>query len=167
MTAASAEEKSMQSALLSPERVSLCIWECLWTGSKWKSLWDVWLALIAMVLGPPKAPNVGGPGQGGRWATEGRRGRERGEAGSGEKEKETETERVRTRKFGLHPSSTICLCCRCGHKEGREKNLHKVIIIHMNADQILENCTQTHIWRLHTHYTVSFSQRKFAPLHTL
>lgn len=24
------------------------------------------LALIAMVLGPPKAPNVGGPGQGGR-----------------------------------------------------------------------------------------------------
>lgn len=60
-----------------------------------------------------------------------------------EREKE-HREGERTRAQGLHPSSIICLCCRCGRKEGRDKNLHKVIIIHMNADQILENCKHTH-----------------------
>lgn len=36
------------------------------------------------------------------------------------------------------------------------KNLHKVIIIHMNADQILENCKHTHNTH-HTDHTCCFA----------
>lgn len=86
------------------------------------------------------------------WGEREREGRQRAKR-KRQKQRE-EKERERTRTFGLHPSSIICLSCRCGRKEGREKNLHKVIIIHMNADQILENCKHTHT---HKHMQVTHS----------
>jgi len=61
-------------------------------------------------------------------------------------ERDRERERERTRTFGFHPSSPIRLFCRCGRKGRREKNLHEVIMIHMNADT-----------RMHKHMQVTHS----------
>lgn len=65
-----------------------------------------------------------------RWSGPRRKMSDRGKGGvDTQREKERGRERHRNReaierepkKSGLHPSSTICLCCRCGRKKGREK----------------------------------------------
>lgn len=98
--------------------------------------------------GPPKASNVGGPGRGERWATlkEGEWQWKRGEGGE---EKTSKMQRKEREAANL--SSTLprlfASAADVVVRKGGEKNLHKVIIIHMNADQNsgkLQTHTYTH-----------------------
>lgn len=75
-----------------------------------------------------------------RWSELGRKmsDRARGRGGSVRTNAETETERRerqrRAKKFGLHPFLLFASAADVVVRKGGEKNQHKVIIIHMNAD---------------------------------
>lgn len=98
--------------------------------------------------GPPKASNVGGPGRGERWATL-KEGEWQWKRGGGREEKTSKMQRKEREAANL--SSTLprlfASAADVVVRKGGEKNLHKVIIIHMNADQNsgkLQTHTYTH-----------------------
>lgn len=92
---------------------------------------------------------------------------EKNDGGSKEKKKETETVRGERERGpeGLASTLPLLFASAADVVVGKGgKNLHKVIIIHMNVDQILENWKHTHTQAQITHTVL---QRMVVPLHAL
>lgn len=112
------------------------------------------LALIAMVLGPPQAPNVGGPRPWKKIRNGGKEGRKCRDRRQKKKEKLDRTRKRRKdergRTFGLHPSSIICLSCRCGRQKGRGKKKSPQSYNYLHECRPISGKLKAHT-HMHTH----------------